>query len=190
MPESDSNVHGNELEVSSGVLQVSDESPVTSLRIAISGMVDDAKALAEAGDWESLIRGLEPLQQVLSDLRLLEHDVKKYIADTMPERLVSVEGVGTVERKAKITRRNWDSEELLRKIVMGALIDPDTGEIPSSPVEAVDKVMGEVRACVPFTGSTGWRVGALKERGIDPDEWCEENSDGYSIQFTRDKTNG
>jgi len=179
-----------ELQVLSGQIEVSSNSPMHSLRVAIADMVADARSLAESEDWESLIRGLEPLQQILSDLRILENDVKNYIAETMPERRVSVEGVGTVERKAKITRRNWDSDELLRKIVMGALLDPDTGEIPSSPLEAVDRVMGEVKACVPFTGSTGWRVGALKDRGIDPDEWCEENRDGYSIQFTRDKKNG
>jgi hypothetical protein len=108
----------------------------------------------------------------------------------MPERKVVVSGVGIVERKAKITRRNWDSEELLRKIVVNALVDQETGEIPSSPVEAVHQVVAEIRACVPFTGSTAWRVGALKERGYDPDEWCEENKDGYSIQFTRDRSNG
>lgn len=169
---------------------VASESPVRSLRIAIGEMVADVQSLAETGDWESLIRGLEPLQQILGDLRILETDVKKYIAETMPERRVHVEGVGSVERKAKITRRNWDSEELLRKIVVGALVDPATGEIPSSPSEAVEKVMLEVKACVPFTGSTGWRVAALKDRGFDPDEWCEQNMDGYSIVFTRDKSEG
>jgi hypothetical protein len=169
------------------------EAPTTSVmatRLGIAQMVDDAKALAEAGDYEALIRGLEPLQQILGDLRILEHAVKNYIADTMPERKVVVSGVGIVERKAKITRRNWDSEELLRKIVVNALVDQETGEIPSSPVEAVHQVVAEIRACVPFTGSTAWRVGALKERGYDPDEWCEENKDGYSIQFTRDRSNG
>jgi len=159
--------------------------PVFLLRVAIADMIDDAAALAESGDWESLIRGLGPLQEVLGDLRLLESSVKQYIADTIPERQVTVEGVGTVERLKKTTRRNWDSEELLRKIVVGALIDPETGEIPSSPLEAVDKVMAEVKACVPFTGSTGWRVGALKDRGFDPDEWCEQNTDGYTIKFLR-----
>jgi hypothetical protein len=171
-------------------LPVAPESPIRALRVSIAEMVADAQSLAEAGDWETLVRGLEPLQQILGDLRILETDVKKYIAETMPERRVHVEGVGSVERKAKITRRNWDSEELLRKIVVGALVDPVTGEIPSSPSEAVEKVMLEVKACVPFTGSTGWRVAALKDRGFDPDEWCEQNMNGYSIVFTRDKSEG
>lgn len=165
-------------------------SPVFLLRVGIADLIDDAKALAEQGDWESLIRGLGPLQQVLGDLRLLESDVKGYIADTMPERIVSVQGVGTVEKLKKTTRRNWDSEELLRKLVVSAIVDEETGEIPSSPLEAVERVVDEIRACVPFTGSTGWRVGALRERGFDPDEWCEENQDGYSIKFTRNKENG
>jgi len=173
------------MEIERSAVHVDVQSPVIQLRTAIADMIDDASSLAENGDWESLIRGLGPLQEVLGDLRILESSVKQYIADTIPERQVTVEGVGTVEKMKKTTRRNWDSEELLRKIVVTALIDPETGEIPSSPVEAVDKVMGEVKACVPFTGSTSWRVGALKERGYDPDEWCEQNTDGYTIKFLR-----
>jgi hypothetical protein len=163
---------------------------VYQLRVALTAMEDDAKALAEAGDWQSLIRGLEPLQQIIGDLRIIERSVKNWIADTIPERKVTVPGVGTVERKAQITRRNWQSDDLLRKIVVQALVDPDTGEIPSSPMEAVERVLSEIRACVPFTGSTGWRVGALRERGFDPDEWCEENLNGFTIQFSRDRSNG
>lgn len=174
-----------EIEKIEGELASQETSAVYLLRVGIADMMDDATELAKAGDWEALIRGLEPLQQVLSDLRLLESTVKQHIADTLPERMVTVEGVGTVERVSKTTRRNWDSEELLRKIVSMALVDPETGEIPSSPVEAVDKVIDEVRAVVPFTGSTGWRVGELRKRGIDPDEWCEEDRDGYSIKFIR-----
>jgi hypothetical protein len=166
------------------------ESPVFLLRVAIGDMYEQAASLAEQDDWESLIRGLGPLQQILGDLRLLESRVKTYIADTMPERRVTVEGVGTVEKLKKVTRRNWDSDELLRKIVSRAIVDEETGEIPSSPLEAVDMVVNEIRACVPFTGSTGWRVGALRDRGFDPDEWCEENPDGYSIKFIRNKENG
>lgn len=163
---------------------------VEALRVALSRMEQDAQALADAGDWESLIRGLEPLQQILGDLRGIERSVKVWIAETMPERRVSVPGVGTVERKAQITRRNWDSEELLRKLVVRALVDPETGEIPSSPMDAVERVLSEIRACVPFTGSTAWRVGPLRDRGFDPDEWCEENRDGFSIQFSRDRSRG
>jgi hypothetical protein len=164
--------------------------PVRALRVAITGMADDAQTLAEQGDWEALIRGLEPLQQVLGDLRDLERDVKGYIADTMPESRVSVDGVGTVERKAQITRRNWQSDDLLALLVRRALVDETTGEIPSSPMEAVANVLREVKACVPFTGSTGWRVGALRDRGLTPDEWCDENLNGFTIKFTRDRSEG
>lgn len=163
---------------------------VEALRVAIVRMMDEAAALVQAGDWEALIRGLEPLQQVLGDLRLLEQQVKRGIADTMPERRVSVEGVGTVERKAKVTRKGWDSDELLRKIIAGAILDEETGELPESPVVAADLILQELRAVLPITGSLGWRVTALRERGIDPDEWCTEDRDGYTISFMRDRSRG
>lgn len=165
-------------------------SPVQALRVAIGAMMDDVAALVEAGDWEALIRGLEPLQQVLGDLRLIEQQVKRGIADTMPERRVTVEGVGTVERKAKVTRKNWDSDELLRKIIAVAILDRETGELPSSPMIAADLILQELRAVMPITGSLGWRVTALRERGFDPDEWCEEHRDGFTISFARDRSQG
>lgn len=167
------------------VLEGSETNAIEATRVAINDMALHAKELAESGDYVALISGLLPLQQIMGDLRILESEVKRYIVDTMPDKMVTVEGVGTVERLAKITRRNWDSEELLRLIVRDALVDQETGEIPSSPMEAVDRVMTEIKAVVPFTGSTSWRVGELKKRGIDPDEWCEENRDGYSLKFTK-----
>lgn len=169
---------------------VPEVSPVAALRVAIGGMMDEVSALVEAGDWEALIRGLEPLQQVLGDLRLIEQQAKRGIADTMPERKVTVEGVGTVERKAKITRKGWDSDELLRKIIAGAILDEETGELPESPMVAADLILQELRAVLPITGSLGWRVGALRDRGIDPDEWCTEDRDGYTISFMRDRSQG
>lgn len=155
--------------------------------VGIDAMSESVKELAEAGDWESLARGLAPLQDVLRQMRFLETQVKTSLAEILPERLVTIENVGTVERFRKTTRKNWDSEELLRSIVHIALVDEETGEIPSSPIEAVERVLNEIRACVPFTGSTAWRVGALKERGFDPDEWCDQNVDGYSLKFTRNE---
>ena len=163
------------------------QQPVLALREAIARMSDSVRALAEQGDYEALVRGLEPLQQVIGDLRIIENEAKRAIADTMPDRKVTVEGVGTVERRLKVTRKNWDSDELLRKIVAAAVVDPTTGEIPSSPIEAADRILQEIRACLPITGSLGWRLTALRERGYDPDEWCEEHRDGYTISLSRSK---
>jgi hypothetical protein len=179
-----------ELEPVSPLPQPAPTDAVRALREAIAKITDDAKVLAEAGDYEGLIRGLEPLQQIIGDLRIVENDVRNFIADTMPERRVTIPGVGTVERRLKITRRNWDSEAILRRLIMQALVDPETGEIPNSPMEAVDKVIVEVKACAPFTGSMAWRTTALRERGFDLDEWCEEHRGGYTVTFSRNKENG
>lgn len=165
-------------------------SPVAGLRDEIARMTEHAEALAEAGEWTELIVGLVPVQQVLGDLRELEKLVKQLIAKTIPEKRVTVEGVGTVERRKAATRKQWDSEELLRKIMVRALVDEQTGEVPSSPMVAVDIVMQEVLACVPITGSLGWRVTALKDRGFDPDEWCETTDNGWTVQVTRDRSDG
>lgn len=173
-----------EIEKVNQQIEVKNSDAIYALREAIAGMLDQVSDLVEAGDWESLLRGLGPLQKIIGDLKIIQDAAKTGIMETMPERMVSVAGVGTVERLRKTTRKNWDSEELLRFIVRHALIDEETGEIPSSPIEAVDQVISEIKAVIPFTGSTSWRVGELKKRGIDPDEWCEQNVDGYSLKIT------
>jgi hypothetical protein len=174
--------HSTDLEKVDSV--ISTES-TTEVRNFIEQLSESAQELADKGDWEALVTGLLPLQQIIADMRLLEKQVKDHIIETIPERKVAVPGVGIVERFRKTTRKNWDSEELLRFVVQKALVDQVTGEIPSSPVEAIDRVLTEIRACVPFTGSTAWRVGALRERGFDPDEWCDQDTEGYSLKFIR-----
>lgn len=170
----------------SGELERTNWSPdtVAALRLAIMHMAQDVAALREAGDWEALVRGLVPLQDIVSDLRDVERDARMAVADTMPGREVTVDGVARVERKKRTTRRNWDSADLLRRIAFGTIVDPDTGEImDGSPAEVVDRLVAELSEVAPFTGSMGWRVAALRARGFQIDEWCEERSDGYNIRI-------
>lgn len=179
-----------ELEPTNNSIETITGDAVTVLRNAIGTLLDDVQRLADEGDWEGLVRGLEPLQQIIVDLRIVESAAKRNILELMPSRMEVVEGVGSIEKYKKVTRRNWQSDDLLRAIVRNALVDQTTGEIPSSPMEAVDRVITEIKACVPFTGSTAWRVTALRDRGFDLDEWCEQNFEDWTLRFNRDKSNG
>ena len=71
------------------------------------------------------------------------------------------------------------------KVLPRCGIDPDgTGELPST-ADAIEAVVSTVLACAPITPSMKWRVTALRERGIDPDEWCTSKPGRVSLQITR-----
>lgn len=151
----------------------------------VETMRDRVTALADSGDYEELIRGLVPLQALLRELRDLDTYAKEKTAEVLPERVVTVEGVGTVQRRAGSMRRKWDSEELLRRLVFQTLADPDTGELRArDALGAVDEVYRLVLDVMPVTPSMGWRTTALKARGFDPDEWCEATQGKPTVQVT------
>ena len=55
------------------------------------------------------------------------------------------------------------------------LIDPDTGEVEPSWV-----VVTALRECA---GISYWRIGALRDRGLDPDEFAETTSEARSVRI-------
>ena len=173
------------------VVEIEVPGPVAALSAQVEQIREGIEELAEAGDWEALVRGVVPLAAIMKQLRELEAFAKQRTAETMPEKRLTVEGVGTVERRAATQRRKWDSEELLRKILVQALVDTETGEIKAdTPMEAADVVMHEVLECLPVTPSVGWRVTALKARGFDADEWCETTYGAPTIQITTSNREG
>lgn len=170
---------GNELDTTTVM------SPVAELGARVADIRRQVEALAEAGDWEALVRGLVPLQAMMRELRDLEAAVKQAAAECLPEKRVTVEGVGTVERRAAAQRKRWDSGELLRRLVFRSLVDEATGEmLAGDALDAAERVHAVVTDVLPITPSLGWRVGALRARGVDPDEWCEVTYGRPTVQVT------
>lgn len=92
----------------------------------------------------------------------------------MGEYRVVVPGHGQVERHRKTTRRNWRSDDLLRMVLDTRRVDRDTGEIESD-VEKIKHVY-------PLAGYNA-RLTALRERGIDVDDFCEvETRGGWKLR--------
>lgn len=148
-------------------------------------MVGDVerRKLAEAGDVEGLAWGLVRLKQVRQLLSDLLTEVEADVFALMPEKKRTVIGVGTLEKRTGSARKKWESTDLVKHLIRLAL-DPDqTGEIPSSPVEAVDQVVSVLTECAPFTPSMQWRATALRDRGVDPDDWCEVSPGRQSVQI-------
>lgn len=173
-----------------------DLAPIRALREALGSLLDQERAMFEAGDTVGLSWGAAQVAALKADLGDIERTAKTDIAvlirrgwmtgDGEPRKgkpKQMIDGLGMVEVESSFERKNWESEKLLRAIVMKSLIDPETGEI-GEPVKVVDDLLANLSAALPITGSLGWRVGqekpvgsgqwtGLRGLGFDPDDFCD-----------------
>lgn len=164
---------------------------LADLRASLTYLDDVRADLKLARDVDNLAHGAADVALIIGDLRALERQTKADIAEIMledhgtargnPKR--TVEGLGIIDVPGGNERKNWDSERLLRKIMLEAIIDENGEIMPGSPAELTDVLFKALVEVLPITPSLGWRVGSfdkatqqltgLKGRGVDPDEWCE-----------------
>lgn len=152
--------------------------PWETVRQAIAYMPDRIRELEEAGDTRWLASGLADLRTLLADLKVVERDAEDALARVMPTKTEVVDGIGTLERKRAGRWKDWHSDALIEEVVTSA-VDKDTGEL------SVVAVLDALRECVPFTPSLGWRTTALKERGIDPDEFGTYDKGRLTVRVTK-----
>lgn len=137
--------------------------------------------LALAGDWHTLASALNYLKDLKRDLDTLIRATEDDIVGLLPDKKVVVEGIGTLEKKSVVTRK-WESEDLL-KYLCRTTLDPDgTGEIDPSNVV---KLMDVLRKVLPLTSSLGWRATALKDLGVDDEQFCEKTYGRTGLAVTK-----
>lgn len=151
-------------------------------------LVFDSHDPDEHGDLDRAVRDLAALRdarQALADWELVLTD---WIADAVGRNTVTVDGVGTVEVKRGAARKEWDMHSLLRVVLDSRMApDPATGEAdPTDDGHA--EVKGEAVTTSPDLSRVlhVWNLGAprttaLRERGIDPDEFCATSPGRTSI---------
>lgn len=154
----------------------------TDLRSAIVRADERRQQLAQAGDWKALAIGRDEVKTLIADLRVLDKATEADIARLMPERKITIDGLGTLERHGGWNRKDWDWDRLLPALIRRTL-DPDgTGELPAAPevVEAMKALIVEV---IGVTGSKGPRLEPLRELGFDDDEWCQRTEKPKTVQL-------
>jgi hypothetical protein len=102
------------------------------------------------------------------------------IYDLLPQKKLPVEGVGLIEKRRSSSKK-WDSESLLNDIVNFSL-DNGTGEVTPTDVFNLIETLKKV---LPLTASLGWRATALKDIGVDVDNYTEVTYGRPTVQITR-----
>lgn len=125
--------------------------------------------LAEQGDYVALAHGLRAFRDMKAQLDVLIRAIEDDVASLMPDKKVVVDNFGTLERRST-TSRKWDSENLLQHIVRMTLDPEFTGEVK---YENVFDLIQVLKAVLPFTASTAWRVTALRDNDVPIDQFCE-----------------
>jgi hypothetical protein len=75
----------------------------------------------------------------------------------------------SIETKTGAPRKKWDHKmlaHLVAKKITDKAIDMDTGEVLKTPQQMIQELL-------IYAAPSYWRVAALKELGIDPDDFCE-----------------
>lgn len=115
--------------------------------------------LRDDGDYENLIQLLLDMRAYKSEFDLLVRDVEQAAAKAMPKKFAENER-WMAERRVSHNRRWTETKDLARMVVKHR-----EDEI-SHPQDVVD-VLLDVAAISYF------RVGKLREYGLDPEDWSE-----------------
>jgi hypothetical protein len=142
---------------------------------ALVDLVADVDHGTDSEGWDDLEQGLlcwGLISDAARDLARIRDELGKRLADAMPDKRAVVEGAGVFEKHRKKDRTQWDKEDLLRAVLDTRQFDEDGTD--TSPLEKVLKVWN-----LPAP-----RVTALRELGIDADEFCHVESGGWALQLT------
>lgn len=140
---------------------------------AIDRLVQDADDQERTAD--ELADVLRQTRDIKGQLTDAISSLERLVGDRMTGFQQTVEGVGTLERHKDVSRRNWQSDDLLRVVLDSdrRVKSADEGEIESD-LDVLKDVYG-------LKGYNA-RIGGLKDRGIDPDEYCDSEPRGWKVQ--------
>lgn len=141
-----------------------------ALRIDTLNVEKMRAALARIDSFQHQYTDAEALAHLLVDLEEFKRNLLDTL-DTMHENLnvllkdkeTEIEGVGTVTKYTTSTTK-WDHGRILM-LIHRAAADPETGEIDH---RRVTEIVGRASAIAY------WRIGALRQDGIELDEDCRD----------------
>jgi hypothetical protein len=129
---------------------------------------------------ETLAKLLLQGREMVRVMRDITGRIEQATVRAMPHRKAVIEGVGHLEKSAETTRRAWDSPLLAGAVLQSAVNTwkEETGEVVSSDVAnmVLDAFMKAARP--------EWRVTALRDMGINADNYCEVSYGEQKVRVT------
>jgi hypothetical protein len=121
-------------------------------------------------DVDDAVQELAGLREVRAALADWENELTEMLAEALGRNTITVDGIGEVTVRQGAARKAWDHDQLLRVVLARSrderIVDPETGE-------AEDLAEATLRVLTECAHIDYWRKGALSERGLDVDEFCE-----------------
>lgn len=127
---------------------------------------------------------LKELQDLINRLRLMDSFLIKDLKKLTPDRskpIIELPDGGTMELRTGAPRKTWDKDALASIVVekiMQESIDPDTGVIDRPISQMLLRVLD-------FVSYSSFKVTALRDVGVDPDNYCEKGPMSTTVQFRR-----
>lgn len=140
---------------------------------ALTELATEAARLNLGDDLPDMARVLCILRDLKQDAATVYADVEGLMLALMDDRRVEVTGLGVFEAKRRTKRTGWDHDALAVDVIDAVVTD--LGE-DMTPLDTYR----ELKAA--FSIGAG-KVTRLRELGLEPDEYCQETPDGWSVQL-------
>lgn len=134
----------------------------------------EAEAQEHRGDPVATSQALARMEALLADVRSVRDSIKTLAAEALSDehvRRLTVYGVCSVEGTSEIKRTGWQHAALMEECLATtelAMIDTSTGEVVPRE-QAADLLLSW------FTPT--WKLTALKSLSINPDDYCDVQTD-------------
>jgi hypothetical protein len=138
------------------------------------------QALALAGDWQSLTRGLINIREIKKNLDVVISSMEKNVYDLLTDKETFEPGIGMIT-KSMGSSKKWDSEQLFKDVVNRHM--PESGEVTATHLFAI---LDDLRKVLPLTSSLAWRSGELKRLNFRVEHYCETTYTKPSIRIQLD----
>ena len=153
------------------------------LRQALLELDDQRQTLETDGDYASLIVGLDALQTLIRDLRVLATAIEHSALQTMPGKRVELhENDLVAEKRWKSGRTVWAPGPLIARVIRAAVDPHGTGELPA-PGEMLERIERAFAVTAGLTPSRSWNVGGLKKLGIDANDYRETEGGSETLMI-------
>lgn len=152
-------------------------SSIAEVSSAVAGWIDTA-AEVEALD------ALATVRQARQDLAQVEAVLERHAARVMTGNVIEWPG-GVAERHFGKSRKEWAHDDLVRQVVQLIAVDAATDKASGETDEMLAALVQDACARFALTHRPDWRVTALKQLGVDADDYCSAIPGRVTVAITQ-----